>query len=111
MYKRQAWGFGAQISQRDPGPLAEFRDLLPVAGWSDKAFRYLTDAHSRDQAREWPTGLGVQALKAECTWRGQVVAYREDASSLELRRGGRIIYRWGKGAPWAEVCAHEMWWK
>jgi len=108
---RTAWGFGAQISQRDPGSLPEFRDLLPVVGWSDKAFRYLTHALSGDQAADWPAALGVQPFEAECTWRGQVVAYREDASNLELRRGGQVLYRWRKGAAWAEVCAHEMWWK
>ena len=108
---RTAWGFGAQISQRDPGPLPEFRDLLPVVGWSDKAFRYLAEALSGGQAGDWPTGQGVQPLEAECTWQGKVLAYREDTAAIELRRNGQVLYRWRKGAPWAEVCAPEMWWK
>ncbi len=40
---RTALGFASQRTQKAPPPLPDFRDLLPVCGWSDKAFRYLTD--------------------------------------------------------------------
>ncbi len=48
---RTARGFASQISQREPGELPEFRDLLPVVGWNDKAFRYLTEV--------LPAGSGI----------------------------------------------------
>ena len=45
---RTAHGFGSQISQRPPGVLPEFRDLLPVCGWVDKAFRWMAEDVKRE---------------------------------------------------------------
>ena len=120
---RTAYGFGSQITQREPGSLPEFRDLLPVCGWVDKAFRYLAEqraASSEQQAarsgpqRALPTedhASRITPYEAECSLRGARCIYREDAQAIELRRGGELLYRWCKGADWAEACATELLWK
>lgn len=107
---RTARGFASQASQQDPGPLPEFRDLLPVAGWNDKAFRHLVENEALTASLHG-AGQKVQPVEVECTWRGRSANYREDAAAIELRRGGQVLYRWQKGTPWAEVSRHEMWWK
>lgn len=123
---RTARGFASQILQREPGPAPEFRDLLPVCGWNDKAFRYLTemmptvDGRPFDYAqdRQFITNegrvsatSGQRSFEAECVFRGQRMEYREDATILELRRNGALIYRWEKGTPWADVSSPEVLWK
>jgi hypothetical protein len=127
---RTADGFAVQISQREPGPRPEFRDVLPVVGWNDKAFRYLTEilpAKGRQASGVAKDEGTLRATKAssepsrrderprvyevECSLRGQRVHYREDDHTLELRQEREIVYRWQRGTPWAEVCAPELWWK
>lgn len=104
---RTARGFASQISQRPPGPVPEFRDLLGVAGWTDKAFHYLTDVLP-------PGGIGpgsvsvAPAWEAECTFRGHRMLLVEDGEGVELHRNGRLCYRWRKGAPWAEVQVWQL---
>jgi uncharacterized protein YyaL (SSP411 family) len=123
---RTAWGFASQISQRKPCPLPEFRDLLPVVGWSSMAFRYLTEALSTvdpstslrtggrppttDLERQLPVG-NPPPFEAECGFRGQRLQYYEDTEVLELRGDEKVLYRWRKGVPWAEVCEPCMYLK
>ncbi|MBN1954929.1 MAG: hypothetical protein JW900_07745 [Anaerolineae bacterium] len=107
---RTAHGFAAQVSQQKPGPLPEFRDLLPACGWNDKALRYLT-AVLEAGWQETPAVDPPAPFAADCTLRGERCQYREDRESIELARGGKLLYRWRKGAAWAEVCAPELWWK
>lgn len=108
---RTAHGFGSQISQRDPGPLPEFRDLLPVCGWVDKAFRYLAGRVEGEGYRVESAEQSSPSFETECLWRGRRCTYREHATGIELRRGPDLLYRWQKGAPWAELCAPELLWK
>ncbi len=110
---RTARGFASQASQRQPGTVPEFRDILPVCGWNDKAWRYLTEVV--DSASK-PFSVGsdwqpVSVMECECMVRDQRCLYREDQTAIELRRGGALLYRWRKGADWAEVCAPEVLWK
>jgi hypothetical protein len=105
---RTARGFASQISQRELGDLPEFRDLLPVVGWSSMAFRYLTDL--------WPDGIedgetAVERFEAPCVSRGRELTFVETELQIELRDGTEPLYRWRKGMPWAEVCAPELLWK
>ena len=113
---RTAHGFASQVSQRRPDDLPEFRDLLPVCGWADKAFRYLSEAlptsaslcpsDEEQEERERP-----EMFQTDCVFRGQRMKYREDRLTLELWQGKRLLYRWRKGDPWPEVCEPEMMWK
>jgi hypothetical protein len=104
-----AWGFGGQVSQRKPGALPDFRDLLPVCGWADKAFRYLC---TRLDENAVIPAAAPQPIEVECLNRGARVRYREDQASIRLTDArGRVIYRWQKGAPWAEVTERAALWK
>lgn len=105
---RTAYGFASQISQREPGDLPEFRDLLPVVGWSSMAFRYLTDLWSGG-AEE--TDVAAEQVEAPCVFRGRELTFVETEILVELRDGAESLYRWRKGTPWAEVCASDLLWK
>jgi len=110
---RTARGFASQASQRPPGTVPEFRDLLPVCGWNDKAWRYLTevvDSGGKPLSVD-PDWQPDSLIECECVLRYQRCLYREDQTTIELRRGGALLYRWRKGAAWAEVCSPEVLWK
>lgn len=94
-----ASGFAAQARQSG-NPAPEFRDVLPVCGWVDKAFRYLAQ-------RPAPPAPGVPRPVSEvpCTFRDRRVVLTEDAASIAVRHRGALVYRWTKGATWAEVRA------
>jgi uncharacterized protein YyaL (SSP411 family) len=97
-------GFAAQAQPRPrPGP-PEFRDLLSVAGWADKAFRYFASC-SRPGAT--PTGdAEPTADECECVFRGRRLGLRADGDGIALRERGRLVYRWRVGDDWAEA---ESW--
>jgi hypothetical protein len=96
---RTARGFASVVSQRRPG-IPEFRDLLPVCGWVDKAFRYLTDR----KTRYFPANpVNPGEFECECVFREQSMRYREDAKVIECWQGENLRYRWRKGTGWAEV--------
>ena len=115
---RTAYGFASQISQRDPEAIPEFRDLLPVVGWNDKAFRYLAEALPADVTSEggghWrPSGHRrfSSRVERECVFRGQRLHYREDEGGIVAMQGRDVVYRWRKGSSWADVCVPQLWWK
>lgn len=115
---RSASGFASQSSQRPPGSLPDFRDVLPVSGWNDKAFRYLTTLLPDGMASSDTPSLAWDAhsepAEIECTVRGRAACYYEDDERIELRRGtsdSSVLYRWYKGAAWADVCAQPLLWK
>jgi hypothetical protein len=106
---RTAHGFASHMTQRKPRKLPEFRDLLPVVGWADKAFRFLTSQlpDGSDLASK-PT---LQAFETQCLVRGNVATYYENDTEISLRRKNKLIYRWQKGQEWADTCAPELLWK
>ncbi|MDQ3701974.1 MAG: hypothetical protein M3442_13790 [Chloroflexota bacterium] len=95
---RSADGFSAQVSQRPPVGPPDARDLLPVVGWADKAFRYLAG-----QAAEPVDHLtvAIAATEIPCLVRGRPAVYHEDESVVEITIGPAVCYRWRKGQPWA----------
>jgi uncharacterized protein YyaL (SSP411 family) len=103
-----AHGFASQVTQRQPGSLPEFRDLLPVCGWSDKAFCCLTELVpdipiSSSELRDQQPGCEVP-----CRFRGHHLRYVEKDGILALHTQHDVIYRWSKGAAWAERCASGL---
>jgi hypothetical protein len=111
---RTAHGFAAQPSQRPPAGLPELRDVLPVCGWTDKAFRYLAESLPESGASDRPPGdsataneepdqIVAPAFESECVFRGQYLQLRDDAASIEVRRGARLTYLWRKGTSWAQI--------
>jgi hypothetical protein len=101
-----ARGFAAQISQRfDPTAPPDFRDHLPVAGWADKAFAWL--AGRAPEGRPLPPPQTAE-VALDCAVRGQPARWRETAGEMALTAGGRTLYRWRKGKPWASTIAPEV---
>ncbi|MBX0326640.1 hypothetical protein K2Z83_02950 [Oscillochloris sp. ZM17-4] len=82
----------------------DFRDALHVAGWCDKAFRYLA-AHTGPAL---PSARSETVI-SECVIAGWRVELEESAEALEVRHQGKLRYRWRKGHPWAEVAEKEFW--
>lgn len=99
-----AQGFAAQGGGR-PGDLPDVRDVLPVAGWCDKALRAL----AAQIAGELPQPAGDQRFETDCCLQGQRLRYLETPEMIEISRQGRTRYRWRKGAAWAEVAEPEFW--
>lgn len=95
---RTAEGFASQVSQGRPPSVPDWRDLLPVVGWCDKAFRYLATVGL-------PTGERHEATPVDvgCTFHGRPARYHEDAETIVVVAETRQVYGWRKGATWAEV--------
>lgn len=96
---RTGRGFGSAVSQRSP-EMPEFRDLLTVCGWADKAFRYLTSQVEGNLSTQL---TAIRGYESDCTFRGRRMRYREDGRAIECWEGEELRYRWRKGADWAEV--------
>jgi hypothetical protein len=99
-----AVGFGAQTGGAPPD-LPDFRDLLHVAGWCDKAFHALAPYAS-------PAGLPSAVsgrLQADCLFAGRRLRFYEDAERLQAACAGKTVYLWIKGEPWAREAAPEFW--
>jgi hypothetical protein len=98
-----ARGFAAQPGG-SAGQVPDVRDLLHVAGWCDKAFRYL----AAQAGPELPDG-DSRPFEAACGFRGQSMWLRETAELLEISGRRGAYYRWWKGEPWPEVAQQEFW--
>jgi hypothetical protein len=98
-----ARGFAGQAGGQLPAR-PDMRDVLHVAGWCDKAFRYLA-AHVGAAS---PTGTSMP-FEVECTFRGKTMQLRETPQLLEVTDHNNVCYRWRKGEPWAELAAPEFW--
>ncbi len=97
---RTAHGFSSQGTSHAPPTLPEFRDVLPVCGWIDKAFRYLCTFGAGVPP---PQADEIVETDQDCLFQGRVMKYRESEALLELWESRRLVYRWRKGAPWAET--------
>ncbi len=99
---RTAHGFGCRGVIPSRLNLPEYRDLLPACGWVDKAFRVLCSLLPQD-CQVSPAIL--EDMETECLFRGKPACFLETAESIEVRQSSQIMYRWRKGALWAEVYA------
>lgn len=98
-----AAGFACQTGGR-ASPDPDLRDLLHVAGWCDKAFRYLT-SHAVAELPAAPS----ERFEARCSFGGQSLRLVETARSLEVSGQRGVCYRWCKGCSWAELASPEFW--
>lgn len=96
---RTARGFAAQVSQRQPPELPEFRDVLPVCGWNSMAFRYLTGCVTRVRRLSWSHSGSTEQ---PCIFQGIKATCCEDAHALEVHVRGKVAYRWRKPDAWAQ---------
>jgi hypothetical protein len=98
-----ASGFAAQAGGRLP-ELPDARDLLHVAGWCDKAFRYLAG-----RAGPMIPQLVSEVFERECVFGGQRLVFRETAEYLSITGRAGPRYCWRKGEPWAHVHDPAFW--
>jgi hypothetical protein len=103
-----AEGFAVQLTKRAPSPPPHFYDLLPVVGWNDKTFRYLTSLVSTKESRLHAID-NIPAVELECRIGKRLGTYREDASEITLHVNRRQVYRWVKGQPWADIQSPALW--
>lgn len=93
-------GFAGQVSQRVTDSRRDFRDSMPVAGWNDKAFRYL--AGRAVLPPDTPAGSGCADLP--CLWWGREAVLHDDAGEIRVVLSrDRVVYRWRKSASWAQI--------
>lgn len=98
-----ASGFAAQAGGRLPA-LPDVRDLLHVAGWCDKAFRYL----AMHAGPALPAATSAP-FAAACSFQGQSFTFVETAEQLVITNRAGVCYRWRKGEPWAHA-PHAAFW-
>jgi hypothetical protein len=98
-----AYGFAERGGRRPHQGLPEFRDVLPVVGWCDKALRALSLLCS--PALGGAVQAEVAPCEVSCTWKGRRCTYVEDDGQICLRDEltGRVRYRWYKGRVWSDV--------
>jgi len=98
-----ATGFAAQLRARSE-PILDLRDVLHVAGWCDKAFRYLT-------TKAGPELPEAQTSRFEiaCKFQGQILRLVETPETLEVHRGRNVCYCWHKGESWPRIASPEFW--
>lgn len=82
----------------------DFRDVLPVVGWCDKAFRALALCCDVPEIPQIPETIPDTELP--CTWKGQACVYREDQYHITLTTLNRCrtLYRWRKGQHYPDEC-------
>lgn len=96
---RTADGFARPFGRRAPVGPPDWRDLLPVAGWNDKAFRAMVEL--------LPAGgvlpeARLEPVELPCLWAGRSAVFREDERQVVVTaRDGGVCYRWVKAEPWA----------
>lgn len=99
---RTAEGFGAILYGAGDERVPELRDVLHVAGWCDKAFRYLAEAAEPPAA---PNSPDAAVFDAPCTFRGRRLRLLETPGELRLEHRGRTVYRWRRDQSWAQIDA------
>lgn len=104
---RAAHGFASQVSQKRPGHSPELRDLLPVVGWNDKAFRYLCEQIPENNA-QLIANKKCERYEINCTFRGRPMLFWEDDKFIQTSCNEQVYYRWCKGSDWAELVFPEF---
>jgi hypothetical protein len=98
-----AVGFAAQAGGRHT-QTPDARDVLHVAGWCDKAFRYLA-SHCDAPLPEATS----ERFERECTFRGHTLRLLETPSMLDINGRHSTQYRWVKGESRPRIASWEFW--
>lgn len=102
-----AIGFAAQ-SGGNVELLPDFRDLLHVVGWCDKAFRYLTTFIQSENAY-FTSNYAINSYENLCTFFDRILVYREGLDELVITTAGEIVYRWRKSQSRAKAESSDFW--
>lgn len=100
-----AEGFHNRFRRFRPNHMPAFHDVLPVVGWNDKVFRFLTEfwagAHRlRDEAFD-RKGMAHHVGETRIPVLGG--EYRETNSFIHyIRNDGAPAYEWNKQEPWSK---------
>ncbi len=102
-----AIGFAAQSFRGKLAAQPDVRDVLHVAGWCDKAFRFLA-GHVSEQALP---PAAVQNFEALCTFQDSPMHLVETPREVEIFDLERVerAYLWRKGQHRAEVARPQFW--
>jgi len=93
-----AYGLATRGALRPYRGLPDFRDLLPVVGWCDKAFRALSM-----MSPSLETCLPAR-VELYCVWRNLPCCYIEDDKTIILRdEHEQTLYEWHKGASYPAI--------
>ncbi|HET8670709.1 MAG TPA: hypothetical protein VFM05_08820, partial [Candidatus Saccharimonadales bacterium] len=92
-----AYGLGFKGQARRPNGRPDFRDVIPVVGWCDKAFRALSLLAGKWEPE--PKEILLSDTAIECMWKGRHCIFREDSERMQLidQRRGNILFEWKKG--------------
>jgi hypothetical protein len=117
---KSADGFGLQVTQRQRPGGPDARDLIPVVGWNDKAFRALAIvATNRTGTSGNNVGVrpdltipeaedsGDRKVELPCRWHGRAASYREDDQRIEVVSDASTWFRWHKSDVWADLRARR----
>lgn len=98
-----AIGFAARGSSRPYSDLPEFRDVLPVVGWCDKAFRALT------MVTPLVSVASTSPVEIACHWRGRRCHYYEDDLEMSLtdNQDKKRLYLWRKAKTYPDCM--DLW--
>jgi hypothetical protein len=78
--------------------MLDFRDVLPVCGWVDKAFRYFT--HILPDRSDLKPEANSRTI-CDCRYWGKVATFYETQERIEVRSQGKSCYYWKKPEIWA----------
>jgi hypothetical protein len=91
-------GLASRGALRPYSGLPDFRDILPVVGWCDKAFRALSMIATSTQAGT------LAPAEIQCIWRNRLYTYSEDDKTIALRgEHGQVFYEWYKGTSYPTI--------
>jgi hypothetical protein len=93
-----AYGLSSRGALHPHRGLPDFRDVLPVVGWCDKAFRALSMISPAVQAGS------LTPVELRCAWRNHPCTYVEDDQTIVLRdKREQLLYEWHKGASYPAI--------
>lgn len=98
-------GFAA-VTGGELDQLPEFRDLLHITGWVDKAFRALAAQVPKNQPL--PRAECGDFI-SDCVFRGRIMQFGETSDELSVSNDGEVVYRWNKGQPRPEIAIEDFW--
>lgn len=74
----------------------DFRDVLPVVGWCDKAFRALSMSLVNESNVE-PSGNELSRITVPCKWKNRECLFQETSTHISLHlQNDKEIYSWHK---------------
>jgi hypothetical protein len=98
-----AYGLAYKGQSQVAHGLADFRDILPVVGWCDKAFRGLSLLVPEGSKLDFDAAE-IAEVGVICQWKGKECHYFENSAMMQLRqKNGKLLFECQKGAAFPKV--------